>query len=198
MKKIVFGLMIFISTFLFATDVSNFDIKGIKLGMSKDEVLNIFKNMQCSIKKDWENPNMDHTKPPRSIFYKCEQGKNYITIKLNHNNKVIYIHRYMYNKTGFNITSIKNQILLKYGKTKFVKKISPEYGSSYYSICYGNCINKKNDEYVTYKGIGLNIVIFKDVINFNLENMKLEKENKIYYKDNIINKVNKGKFKIDL
>jgi hypothetical protein len=99
--------MLLINIPLSAVDVSNFDIKGIKLGMSKSQVL---KKMPCS------NPeiNIERLRSGKisNTYIKC--SSNYFQATLDHNNYVYSVSMSIDFNTEPNFKKIKNKILKKY------------------------------------------------------------------------------------
>jgi hypothetical protein len=153
--------MIFISTSLFATDVSNFDIKGIKLGMDVKTALpilekackkqNLSVNKKYSIAKDKYGLQYDYT-------YNCAGENNiyphiHIGFRAGHDKKVYKI-EYSFDKDYLlslsEIHLIINKVKKKYSNPIIIgkqKSISKKDGNQV-SICWGNCKKKYvNNEY---------------------------------------------------
>ncbi|WP_457743953.1 hypothetical protein [Sulfurimonas sp.] len=141
MKKIILGLMILLSTSLFATDVSNFDIKGIKLGMSKDEVLKL---MPHGIKFG-SNCVDDKCKYPYEYYanYHWDQsnGKIYFNIDFDHNIKAYDIVRTIKLTRHAKIEKVAKNIINHYGKPDLIRKFR-----QIQVLCYGQCsVSKEAD-----------------------------------------------------
>jgi len=112
MKKIVTIMMaLLVGVNVYAVDVSDFDIKGIKLGMSKSEVL---KKMPCN------NPKIKTqyiTSDKQYIYgYSIECLKPNISVIFDNNAKVHNIVLRINFKHSPRVSSIKNNIIKKYGQ----------------------------------------------------------------------------------
>lgn len=145
--KSIFFLIIF-SLSLFAVDVSNLDIKGIKLGMSKSEVL---KRMPCS------NPKISEGYwgyVGKAETLECDNEK--VEVELDHKG-FSYIIRFDPKfdiKPNFN--KLENRLIKKYGETKY-KSSSRDYGEPSLkrrSLCWGICKIHEWDGGVDYEASG--------------------------------------------
>ena len=136
-RILIFLLIAIFNSSLYAVDVSNFDIKGIKLGMSEKQV---FKKMPCS------DPKIEHyyintingKKISDSRIY-CHEKKG-IFVELNHRNKVYKITRIKRFNTEPSWSKIKKQLLNHYGYTKNIT-IRPVTSNNKLalSMCMGGC-----------------------------------------------------------
>jgi len=133
MKKVlIIAIGLFASINLYAKDVSKFDIKGIKLGMSKSDVL---KRMPCS-----------HPKIKKDYYYGSSKGNviecsddNELIVFTDNSNKVWSITYKINFQIEPNWKTIEKKIFKKYGKTNLVNDTSD---SRYYdqkSYCWGTC-----------------------------------------------------------
>jgi len=169
--KSIFFLLIF-SFSLFAVDVSNFDIKGIKLGMSKKEVLNkmpckkpIMKNPWSSVPAEWLGDGFDFI-----CKYTEKNNEEIFTISLDYDGIVISINRVINFSYKTNEKNLKTKLILRYGKAdksyeNFIGwgKIDKQYFNAYFhnrgkklilslhdekqTRIYNQLIYKKTDEY---------------------------------------------------
>jgi len=92
--KSIFFLLIF-SFSLFAVDISDFDIKGIKLGMSKKEVLKEKSCTEAEIQKKYQNTISGKKVYETDII--CNNSAETITIELNRKN-IVYSINYTLDK----------------------------------------------------------------------------------------------------
>jgi len=128
--KSVFFLIIF-SLSLFAVDVSNFDIKGIKLGMSKSEVL---KKMPCN------NPDILNVKLNKKIIETDITCKNTnFQVELDHYGYVYYVFKGFFFETEPKFSKLKSKILSKYNQPNKVAedKLITEGGGKAIEFCWG-------------------------------------------------------------
>jgi len=146
-NRILIFLFIWVfSSSLYAVDVSNFDIKGIKLGMSEKQVL---KKMPCS------NPikNLDKYSFGISGSYltcgKYSESKSFMSVTFDHNQKAYSIHMDILFDANPNLQKIKNKFVKKYGN--FYEAIeNPTYknpANGYVKrFCWGSCRKYKIDD----------------------------------------------------
>ena len=164
---------LFISIFsssLFAIDVSNFDIKGIKLGMSKNKVS---KKLSCSSQKINFIPN---TKKIINYEIECDYG---IRIFLNYKKQAYFIQRSLIFQNKPLLNTINKKIFNKYGKPN----ISIARSDNHIEYCYGNKCKKEKFNFSTSgKSLTVSISIednsvltkFKNSILFNLQDKIME------------------------
>jgi hypothetical protein len=187
MKKIILGLMIFFSTSLFATDVSNFDIKGLKLGMNEKEALNILNNqIKCKkVKFDNIHADLDYNYPIIGKHYYCYIDNSIeIDFFLDHDMKVYRVTRVLKPKIEPNWKKLKTNILNHYGRTKFIYENTHKT-----NMCWGSCkFYKFNHSYINDSHQSLSIDLFYpgdnryNRIDFYLIDKDLEKSNQQYEK----------------
>jgi hypothetical protein len=177
MKKMTLVIWVLLTSSLFATDVSNFDIKGIKLGMSKDDITSkISFNYKFDVRlMVADNPNY----PYQYILYKPapidESCFNFIFDK---NLKVYDIARCIPLDNNANFNKVISQVIKKYGTPKY--KNENEYRIS---MCWGDCI--LNETFRTKEnGKTLQVSINKEdkKIYFYLMNQLSYNKNKLYSK----------------
>ncbi len=132
-------IFLFIGIFtssLYAVDVSNFDIKGIKLGMSKKEIINkledVISKNRNSYDKSWTHQIIKSKRDGFSL------GAEYV-INLNHNEKLLNIGREIIFKYEPSFRKIKKQLIKKYGNPDKVAKSKNNKGDFKYELCWGNC-----------------------------------------------------------
>jgi len=134
MKKIVTILMaLLVGVNVYAADVSEFDIKGIKLGMSEKEVM---ERMPC------KNPKIEGGYAgPNGRMITCK--KQNFTVLLNHELKVYGMWFSPKFSTKPNFNTIESRLLKKYGYTNLVKNSSDmgEPSLKRRSFCWGSCSN---------------------------------------------------------
>ena len=144
MKKIILGLMILLSTSLFATDVSDFDIKGIKLGMNKDEVLKLMpRGTEFYVSDDVAyNPNYPYI---YSAYFdwKKNNGKFSFNVSFNHKLLVYKINRNIRLDQNADIKKVAKQVVNHYSKPDFIWKVNKHL----WKLCWGKC---KKGEYHFY------------------------------------------------
>jgi len=181
MRSLFFLLIL--SSSLFAVDVSDFEIKGIKLGMSKKEVL---KKMPCT------NPKTNVYKIEGKLVwseFSCKLDKNSYDpdfhVMLNQHNRVIYIDR----TKRFNVTplweKVKQNLLNHYG-SKGVQSINKN-NVAPFQLCWGECVTKNSgkffDPFIEEGQPLLNIeayynIGYKPYMTFIFTNPTKSKENK--------------------
>ena len=134
-RILIFLFITIFSSSLYAVDVSKFDIKGIKLGMSKNEVL---KKMPCSSPKislgKWG-------KLGKSEDLLCNNDKNDFRVALDHKGYSCDITFDVKFKVKPNFNKLEARLIKKYGKTKYK---SNSYDLSkpsrkFRSLCWGVC-----------------------------------------------------------
>jgi len=159
MKKImIFSMFVIVN--LNAVDVSSFDIKGIKLGMSESEVV---KNMPCN-------------NPKKSIgwaghlgsLYTCEDKKIDFQVALDYKKKVFHIYYAVNFSIKPNFKIIESRLINKYGNTKH-KSSSSEYQEPIYyrDLCWGDCKIYKNKGGVRYEATSNTSGLSADLVTSN-------------------------------
>ena len=189
MKKIILFLMVIFSTSLFATDVSNFDIKGIKLGMSEKELLNILHDIKCkNIKTIVFHVDANSKFPIIKKEYSCKinEFKEEITIDLDHNMNVYEIFRAIELEIEPIWDKIAKNTLKKYGYTKYFNK-----NHRIISMCWGGCKIDQFGGYYNENGQTFIITFIKPInhppngaIDIHLYDRTLLKAN-ILYEDKV-------------
>ena len=160
MKKIVLSLMVLLVTSLFATDVSNFDIKGIKLGMNVDNVYKLFHIKPSHDYKTYVNNNRNYL---LHGFYDIKLKKNsniedrFSEISYRYDKKIYYISRAVTYYTPVDYKKIEAAVKKKYG---IPDKTSRLHGSDYY-MCWGTCKKEKYGSFSYDKGKSL-IILFHE------------------------------------
>jgi len=190
-RILIFLLIAIFNSSLYAVDVSNFDIKGIKLGMSKKQVL---KKMPCS------DPKIEHyyintingKKIYSSIIY-CQEKKG-VFVELNHHNKVYKIKRNKFFDIEPSWTKIKKQLLNYYGYTKNIT-IQPVTNNNKHALamCMGGCIKRSSSKGIYYKGDFYNNKLYflvngyvfdnKIILEFTLHDSNREDKNNKWVAD---------------
>ena len=139
----------FINIPLYAVDVSNFDIKGIKLGMSKSKVL---RKMPCS------NPSIDIWRTSNNKIYGGTIGcdnSNY-RVQYDHNEYVYQISKRINFNIEPNLHKIRNKLIRKYGnpneetKKKTMSKSSAN--GKIIAFCWGDYCKVKYENNGYWKG----------------------------------------------
>lgn len=138
---------------LSALDVSNFDIKGIKLGMNKSEVL---KKMPCSSPEIF--PTNEIGSLICSTMIRCYKKKNdnFFAVELDHNGKVYSVNKRISFEVKPNLKKIEKKLISKYGQSNIRAKKTPSYSNNnkgyYKEYCWGDKCKKKilNNKY--FKG----------------------------------------------
>ena len=145
MKKIILFSMVIFFTSLFATDVSNFDIKGIKLGMSKDEVLKLMPH----------GTKIDYFCIDDKINNKCKYPYEYLLnpgwllssngktcfIDLDHNSKIYKIDKTIKLSRFSKLEKVVKNVIKHYGKPDLIRKFQKAQ-----VLCYGGCLLSKETE----------------------------------------------------
>lgn len=135
-----------VSVNVYAVDVSEFDIKGIKLGMSKSEVL---KNMPCSNPKiEKYNVNTIKGKIVFITTIECSSTSNTYYATLNRKEILYKFSRNIKFDVQPNYSKIRNKLLQHYGTTNYItfKSYNNNMG-----ICWGNCMHWDGAFYRTKK-----------------------------------------------
>jgi len=146
MKSIFFFLIFSLS--LFAIDVSDFDINGIKLGMNVQEA---FEKMPCA-NPDKHNDKLSNGKIA-SMYSRCldDKGDVVFLVESNHNGLLHRITKRITFKVKPNFQKIKNKLWQKYGKADIVTKFGPGYINKLFKgyikeFCWGkSCTIKQED-----------------------------------------------------
>ena len=173
--KSIFFLLIF-SFSLFAVDASDFDIKGIKLGMSKKEVL---KRMPCSNPKI-ETWFIDTVKGKKicSTSIVCSNDSDTFSASINRKNKLYSIARSIKFKVKPNYKKIKNKLLQRYGSTNYIKFKSH---NNNMGICWGQCMLPEGAIYRTKDYNSQALIAFAnryyDTLSLELQDDKVYDEN---------------------
>jgi len=157
MKRVLLGMLVFYGISLYATDVSEFDIKGIKLGMSKEEVLKMLQCKKPMIDTYYFDPSIEL----KSNMIKCEENNEGFMILFDNFDEVLRIslERKFNAEPDWNI--IEKRLFKKYGETEAIRDSRDKY-RHLKSYCWGTCYyyREKNDGfYVDFKDgkIGLSI-----------------------------------------
>ena len=180
MRVVLIILLILFSEPLCAVDVSQFDIKGIKLGMSKSEVL---KRMPCN------NPENYIDKLDNGTIYsyhlQCRKDKGlsndfYTIIDFDHNGISYSITKMIPYKLKPNYTAIIKKIIKKYGNPTAKTNQTPASNNyrniGYYkTFCWGDCrVAKVNMQ--GWKGTEIGKI--KNIqLRVNIHNMKYKGSN---------------------
>ena len=176
-RILIFLTITIFSSSLYAFDVSKFDIKGIKLGMSKSEVL---KRMPCS------NPIHEYGYF-KNIEIRCNSEVNPMWITFDMNNKVYAMGREIILKIEPNWDTIESKLLKHYGKTNKILRNNPSsHNTTVFSICYGQCTipfgksykNKENKKSLTIWASSYKSLHF---ISFRLLDGKAEELTRQWY-----------------
>ena len=139
------------SSSLYAVDVSKFDIKGIKLGMSEKQIL---KKMPCSNPiRDLEEYSFGIS-GSHLVCGKYSESESYMSVTFDHNKKAYSIFMNIPFNVDPNLQKIKNKFIKKYGN--FYEAIE---NTTYKSLangyvkrfCWGSCRKYKFDNGV-WKG----------------------------------------------
>ena len=133
------------SSSLSATDVSSFDIKGIRLGMDKGEVL---KRIPCSnYEKKYYRFRNAKNEVYSSQYYCGKPGTgtdNSFLVNFDHNNYVFSITKRITFDIQPNLSKIKSKLIKRYGKPNTDKRAWSK-GSYYrYEYCWGDCSLSSN------------------------------------------------------
>lgn len=137
MKKISLFLMVVFVVSLFATDVSNFDIKGIKLGMSKNEVLKLMPKGTKFRKWDCIDDSDKCAYPYNyNAFYK--NNTESFDIYLTQDIFVYYVLRQVKLRQYANAEKIIQKLTQRYGKPDAVWN-----HGSIKKLCWGGCYKGK-------------------------------------------------------
>jgi len=186
-KKVIFIFILIYSVSLFATDVSNFDIKGIKLGMSKDEVLKKMPNSAKFIVDDYiaENPNYPYK---YQIFYKT--NTQYFGVEFDYKLNAYKIERNMQISNNASMHKVVEQITNHYGQPDYTWKIN-EHDYKEWKLCWGNCHRGKYHFLPKDNSKILYVTIWKKTnltgLSIELEDAKLLKET-YQYKEHMFKK----------
>ncbi|MBS9778965.1 MAG: hypothetical protein KGV58_01495 [Campylobacteraceae bacterium] len=151
MKKIVL-IIALLASGVWAKDVKDFDIKGIKLGMSLTQVKNILRKSYPNI-----TLRIDKSKDYYSKVIEYDTKKELLIIQLGYNSQVYSISRVL--RTGYlfndkEIDNTKNKILKKYGKpTVSAISINNSNNAHVYEFCWSNeCKKVSNDDNEYWSG----------------------------------------------
>ena len=172
---VVVLIALIISANLNAKDVSEFDIKGIKLGMNKNEVS---KRMPCSSYKKIYN-RFKNGKVYNSSFLCGNSGSQtdaYFLVDFDHNNYVFGVHKQIVFESRPNFSKIKTKLIKRYGNFTSIEKryIDGDYGR--YIYCWGDC--RSSDD--LGKQLTVNYAYFLDYNNIllSLYDYKRQKDNR--------------------
>ncbi len=194
MKKIILFLMIVFSVSLFATDVSNFDIKGIKLGMSKDEVLKLMPKGTKFYVSDVVAYDSNYPYEYSAYFdWKKSNGRFSFVVTFDHQLLAYEINRNIRLKKNADIHRVTQQVINHYGKPDFVWKVNKHL----YRLCWGKCKKGQygfntqkngktfNVEVDTYPNHLLYMILFDDKID------NVNREYKNHTKEEVVEKASK-------
>ena len=155
MKKIVLFLMIVLSVSIFATDVSNFDIKGIRLGMSKDRVSKLF-HVKPYI-ENYVNDNRNYLLNGGYSF-KLKNNRNiedtFSGIDYRYDKKIYDVLRFIYYYTPVDANKIEKAVKEKYGTPDKIFRRNNEY-----QMCWGTC-KKDKSGFLMDEAEGKNFMVF--------------------------------------
>jgi hypothetical protein len=128
--KSIFLLIIF-NLSLFAINVSNFDIKGIKLGMNSKKAITIMRKYCNNIEIEEE---FAYTKCSNDFNFQIDFGYNHLVYRIH---LVIY-KNYMLTKKQ--VENILDKLLNKYGKPSMIGKQRSilKKGGILFTACWGN------------------------------------------------------------
>jgi len=186
-RLLIFLFLGIFSSSLYTVDVSSFDIKGIKLRMSKSEVL---KNISCQNHKIKKSI-IDTINGKKLIVetISCENGIEDIHIYLDKNGRVYNIDRVLSFKVEPSLKKIKNKAINHYGKPN--NRILGSSDSRVWQMCWGQCGRPgnygyypqyaRNSQYLTigaFRYSDNNIKIF-----FTMDDTKLSRLNKSWIKE---------------
>ena len=149
----IYALMITVlfSSSTFSSEVATFDIKGIKIGMSKKDLL---KKIPCQ----WTYINRSDT----DNYFECYTDAK-IGVFLDHEDLVygVDFQKIFYEKPDFNV--IRSRILKKYGKPTLQRnhKMSDSLSNQY---CWGQC-KVNNSAYWIYQNKEGKVSMIVDVLN---------------------------------
>jgi len=127
-------ILIFLSIFLFtsslyAVDVSEFDIKGIKIGMSKSDVLKKISCREPKIEKSYVNTLSGKRVYKTDIV--CNTKNETLTIVLSRKNIVYSVHRSKEFKISPNWKTIEKKIIQRYkNPTHEIERNNPSVSNS--------------------------------------------------------------------
>jgi len=183
MKKVIFaiGLLFGVSVSLYATDISQFEIKGIKIN---DNYSNFEEHLNCKI------INTEKLNNGLKYSYSVQCDKN-VFVLLNHNKKVVKVDRTISFTYMPNWDKVVSQIIHKYGKP-----IKRYYYEETIDLYWGDgrvVLHKDIPHIQTiYKGLLYSIYKKSKEIDVTLVNQNLLKKNKQWakqqnakYKNNI-------------
>ena len=192
MKKIVLFLMIVFSVSLFATDVSNFDSKGIKLGMSKNEVLKLMPKGTKFREDDCLDSKCEY---PTAYFAYFEDVKSRLNVYFTHTLQSYKIERYIKLDNRANIGKIALSIKNRYGKPDYTWKVN----NNLWKFCWGEC--KRGEYHFLTKKNGKTLYIEIDT-NVHFLTVELEDE-KLYrmnynYREKIEKELEEKASQVDL
>lgn len=135
------------------TDVSEFDIRGIKLGMSTDEVKTISPKLECGQEQESSKPYLE---------YYCTYSDNDIEVKRilvefakNPYGKGAHSISYIIPKTQ-SLSEVKGKLLKKYGSPDLISETE-----QIFTACWGSCKN-------TTKGKFLHVNVLNDGVYISL------------------------------
>jgi len=144
-RVLIFLFIGIFSSSLYAVDISKFDIKGMKLGMNKNEVL---KKMPCSNPKTSEGY---WGYVGKAEILECNKEK--FEVHLDHKGFSYIVRFYPQFDVKPNFNKLENRLIKRYGETKY-KSSSRDYGEPSLkrrSLCWGICKIHKWDGGVNYE-----------------------------------------------
>ena len=182
-RILVFLYIGMFSSSLYAVDVSNFDIKDIKLGMGKNIIVNKLadttsKNVNI-YGRSWTYQIIKNSRDGFSL------GAEYV-INLDHNEKSFSIAREIIFKYEPNFNKIKKQLIKKYGKPDNIAESKNNKGDFEYQLCWGDC-TVKNATY--WKGN----VIWGHEKSFIITYRKYSEKNTFYMLFELVDRVAESK-----
>ena len=199
--------MIVLSVSLFATDVSNFDIKGIKLGMSKNEVLKLMPKGTIfrTFSNIANNPNYPY-EYDAYFDWKKSHDQFYFGVDFDHQLNAYEIIRNVKLNENANMKKVSQQVINRYGNPDFTWK-SDVNQREHWEFCWGKCIRNKYGFYANENEKVLIIEITKDyrnehylletrLYNDKLKDMNIKYEKSMYKKAK--NELEEKASKVDL
>jgi len=160
-RILIFLFIGIFSSSLYAIDVSNFDIKGIKLGMSKSEVL---KKISCS------NPKIEtqftNTLKGKKLYWtsiECKNDFEEIHVVLTRKNKAYFIQRTKDFDINPSWDKIKKRIINYYGKPTCKADTFSKY-IPMKKMCWGGCKIRKHNGTIATCNKSLDIYGNQDIV----------------------------------
>jgi len=177
--KIILLLLITLSSSVFAIDVSSFDIKGIKLGDKIPTVLQILPPIQ-----DRDNKKINGRVFEEHIVTNTKL-KEWYHAYFDRNKKLVRFERTVRFDSKFNMDSLKQKFIDKYGQPVLNTEIK-EPNFERITWCWGECyINNYGFLFIKSNGVGMTVFMDNDdrssgyfSLSITLEDNKSNNENK--------------------